>query len=163
MKVLESLEIGPDDHFCDLGSGAGLPNFIVAIKYGLVGTQNVGIEYERNLVDLANSLKEDLDITFIHKDISNLTSRQIARFTKIYTFDRVFLPSTFSHLKAIIERSRKIQIVASAHRCRNNSNSWSPMVWQQIASIPVFLAVSGERHTIYILKKKTRASNPSLQ
>lgn len=83
--ALALLAISPDDVFCDLGAGLGLPCFVAALAGA---TACLGIEYEATYVAQARARAELLGlagrIELVHGDA---TTADLARATKLYLFN----------------------------------------------------------------------------
>jgi SAM-dependent methyltransferase len=81
--------------FADIGSGAGIPQIYIALKYGC---HTYGIERDLKLVNIADGYAREAGVshlcTFEHKDIEDLKTDTTwfsdRRVTHLFTFDGVF-------------------------------------------------------------------------
>ena len=144
--VLEAMKLNSQSTFVDLGSSLGLPCILASLTFDLPEAQCRGIEWSPLLVAAARALAKEanLSINYTCADIGKLDHEDLRGVTHLYSFDAVFLPDTFKHIKFFIDLCTTLKTFASAH----SPTHWPK--WSLQNQVRVRMGCSGQAFTIYV-------------
>lgn len=170
-SVLQSLELGSDSTFLDIGAGLGKPNLHAKAEFGVrmsIGIEVVGNRWWQSvsllknirLVDYKDGGENGLDgVFFAHMDATELT--HVTGVTHVYSFS---LGMQFETKMAICESIRRSHTVKTfaCFECSRKMQEYGKFMdeFELHTTVSTIMSGSREGHQCYVYRRRTNDGMP---